>query len=161
MAVEADRVVLDTNIVVRGFINPRSSSGRILFACEQRRVVPLMSGELLGEYRATLGHPAILERYPRLNRPEITAAIERLVYVSDLYRRTGVKFALPRDPKDAPVIELAIAGQASHIITTDNDLLALAKGHDDTARRFRQRLPHTSILTPEQYLRLHVGTDEG
>lgn len=151
------RAVLDTNIVVRGFINPQSSSGRILRGCEDRRVLPLLSGEVLSEYRSTLRHPSIVERYPQLTRPEIDVSLERLLYVSDFYRQTNVRFAFPRDPKDAPLVELAIAGRATHLISVDNDLLALVKGRDDASRRFRQRLPGISVLKPEDYLRLHGG----
>lgn len=64
-----------------------------------------------------------------------------------------VEFVFPRDPKDAALIELAIAGRASHIISTDDDLLALMKGLDDAAKRFRQRLPNASIVTPEEFAR--------
>jgi predicted nucleic acid-binding protein len=92
---------------------------------------------------------------------EIDISLERLLYVSDFYRHTKAKFHLPRDPKDAAFVELAIAGQATHIITVDHDLLTLSNGRDDAGKRFRQRLPHTSLLKPEDYLRLHGNLFNG
>jgi putative PIN family toxin of toxin-antitoxin system len=107
------RVVLDTNIVVRAFINPHSHSGRVLRACQDRRVVPLLSTAVLNEYRAIISRPSLVERYPELDRPEIGVALERLLYVSDFYRRIRVHFSFPRDPKDAALIELAMTGRTT------------------------------------------------
>jgi putative PIN family toxin of toxin-antitoxin system len=146
---------LDTNIVVRGFINLQSDSGRILQACEQRRVVPLLSGPVLGEYRFILRHPSLVQRYPQLKRPEVGVALERLLYVSDFQRRVKARFPFPLDPKDSALIELAIAGKATHLITADDDLLELTKGRDEAAKRFRQRLPGISVLAPEQFVEMH------
>jgi len=153
----AHRVVLDTNIIVRAFINPNSSAGRVLLDCEERHAIPLLSAEVLREYRTIVKHPVIVARYPQLERPEVGISLERLLYVSDFYRNIKVRFEFERDPKDAPLIELAIAGRATHLISVDNDLLTLPKGRDDAAKRFRQRLPDTSIVTPEQFLHIHGG----
>ena len=59
MPILPQRVVLDTNILVRGLINRRSDSGRILLACEDRRVVSVLSKPLLGEYRSILNERPI------------------------------------------------------------------------------------------------------
>lgn len=147
------RVVLDTNILVRAFINIRSDSGRVLKACELRRVVPLLSGPVLNEYRSILRDPELVSRYPRLEQPEIALALERLLYVSDTYRRVRTRFLYPRDPKDAHLLELAIVGGATHLISTDDDLLDLPAGPDDAARRFRQRLPNLVVLKPDEFVR--------
>jgi putative PIN family toxin of toxin-antitoxin system len=67
----AYRLVLDTNVVVRGFINLNSISGRIITRCQMRRIIPLLSSAVLEEYRQVLTHPALLERYPELRRQDI------------------------------------------------------------------------------------------
>ena len=54
----------------------------------------------------------------------------------------------PSNPRDVHLLTLAIASQASALITLDNDLLTLPSSHADPARRFRQRTPRTRILTP-------------
>ena len=46
------RLVLDTNTVVRAFINVHSFSGQILKWRESRRVIPLFSPIVPAEYRA-------------------------------------------------------------------------------------------------------------
>jgi predicted nucleic acid-binding protein len=72
------RLVLDTNILVRAFINLGSDSGRILLACEKRRFVPLLSQPVLREYRLILGDPTLCSRYRQLDRPEVAVSLERL-----------------------------------------------------------------------------------
>jgi predicted nucleic acid-binding protein len=69
VANEPYRVVLDTNIMVRGLINVQSDSGRILRACEQRKAIPLLSKEVVSEYRLILSDPTITSKYPEL-QPE-------------------------------------------------------------------------------------------
>jgi putative PIN family toxin of toxin-antitoxin system len=151
---DVHRVVLDTNIVLRGFINSQSSSGHILRACERRLAIPLLSTELMGEYRAVLKHPAVVERHPQLARLQIDASLRRLRYISDFYKSIKIKFPFPRDPNDAPLIELSIAGRAAHLITADRDLLTLMSGRDDASRRLRQRLPRLEILNTDDYLEI-------
>jgi uncharacterized protein len=148
----AQRVVLDTNIVVRGLINPRCDSGRILHCCEQRRVVAVLSRALLSEYRAVLNDPALVARYPHLTPIKIRMAVERLTYVGEVLRTVSVRFDFPRDNKDEKLITLAIAGRATHLLTTDLDLLDLPEGHDDAAKRFRQRLAMIQVLAPDQFV---------
>jgi uncharacterized protein len=147
------RLILDTNIVVRAFINLQSASGLILKACERRQVLPLLSRELLAEYRAILERPALLRRYGELERPEVGVSLERLLYVSDYYRRITVRFPFPRDPKDSPLLELAIYARATHLITTDEDLLSLGTGRDAIAKQFRKRARAIKVRTPEDFIR--------
>jgi uncharacterized protein len=147
------RLVLDTNIIVRAFINLQSSSGRLLRACQDRRIVTLLSRPVLKEYRIILADEKLVSRYPQLQRPEVHVALRRLIYVSDNYRRVTARFSYPRDPKDSHLIELAIAGNATHLISTDNDLLTLPGGRDEAATRFRQRLPRIEVLKPDEFIR--------
>ena len=56
-------------------------------------------------------------------------------------------FGLERDPKDEPYINLALASQASYLVTWDRDLLELM---NDEA--FRQRFPQLTILEPPALL---------
>jgi putative PIN family toxin of toxin-antitoxin system len=149
------RIVLDTNIVIRGFVNRRSASGEILMACEQRRAIPLLSKPVLDEYRSIIRRPAIVQRYPELKRTEVEVSLERLLYVSDFYGSITRRFSFPRDPKDAPFLELAITGHATHLITADNDLLALAGGRDETSKRFRRQIPGISVVKPEEFASRH------
>jgi putative PIN family toxin of toxin-antitoxin system len=147
-------VILDTNVVLSGLVSEAGASGRVLSAAEDRRVIPLVSNPVLDEYRAVLLHPDIAARYPNLNARRVEMALHRLSYLGDYLRSLRVQFDLPRDPRDAKFIELAIAGGASHIISFDGDLLSLPTTRTDAGKRFRQRLPHVQVLEPGQFIQV-------
>ena len=149
------RIVLDTNVLVRAVVNVRSASGRILSACERRGVIALLSRPVLREYQATLFHPELVRRHLRLDRAVLKAALARLSYVGELHRSVSVRFEFRRDPRDAKFIELAIAGRATHLITSDPDLLDLKHGHDETAKRFRRRVGGLEVLEPGEFMASH------
>ena len=74
------RLVLDTNILVRGLLNQKSHSAAVLHACEQRRFIPLLSKALLKEYRYILDDSELLEHYPILDPRRVRTVLERLSY---------------------------------------------------------------------------------
>jgi uncharacterized protein len=147
------RLVLDTNTLLSGLAHPNSASGRVLAHCENRRVLLLLNRPVQAEYRRVLGSPAMLRRNPEITREAIELVLRRLRYVGEYLRQVNASFRLDRDRDDEPFIELAIAGTASHMVTSDNDLLSLTNGHDDAARRFRQRLPGVRVLRAAAFLR--------
>jgi putative PIN family toxin of toxin-antitoxin system len=144
--------VLDTNILLRGLLNIRSAVGGVVDACDQRRAVLLLSRPVLAEYRAVLTDSTMVALYPALVASKIDLALRRLRYVGDIHHALQVQFDYPRDPRDAKFIELAIAGNATHIVSGDKDLLQLASGHGDSAKRFRQRAPSVKLVDAASFL---------
>ena len=114
----------------------------------------MMSRAILSEYRSILRRPEIVEKYPELKHPRVGDAIERLIYVSEVHRRVAARFSFPRDPKDSAFLELAISGSATHLISTDLDMLSLMWGRDDASKRFRQRTA-TVVQRPEDFVSQH------
>ena len=57
-------------------------------------------------------------------------------------------FAYPRDPKDEPYINLAIAADADYLTSRDNDLLDLMQDPD-----FTTRFPGIQVLDPVSLVR--------
>lgn len=146
------RLVADTNVILRGLLNARSASGRVLELIEQRRVVVLVSNPVLSEYRTVLTDPAIINRYPVLTLERVEVALRRFRYVGDYLRVVRTKFEFARDPRDAMLLELAISGKATDLVSNDNDLLSLPSAHTDAAKRLRQRLPGLRIANPPAFL---------
>ena len=143
------RLVLDTNVLLAGLVSGESSASRkVVDALEARKAVPLLSSTVLAEYRAVLLHPAIAARFQNLTPERVGLILYRLRYIADEYNAIRARFEFPRDPRDAPFVELAIAGSATHIVTLDPDLLSLPTYRTDAGRRFRQRLPKVSVLRP-------------
>jgi uncharacterized protein len=149
---QALRVVLDTNILLRGLLNIRSSAGEVVEACDRRLVVLLLSRPVLTEYRVVLTDHKITERYPELTAEKVDVALRRLCYFGDILHPIRARFHFPRDPNDEKFLELAIAGRATHIVTADKDLLWLSAGHADAARRLRQRAPNLRVLDAQGFL---------
>ena len=147
------RLVLDTNTLLSGLANRKSASGRVLGHCESRRALLLMSRPIQTEYRRVLGSAEMMRRNPDITPEAIELVLRRLRYVGQYFGRVTSRFRLDRDPNDEPFIELAIEGSASYLVTNDNDLLSLPQGHDDTAKRFRQRLPALRVLRAAEFLR--------
>jgi putative PIN family toxin of toxin-antitoxin system len=142
------RLVLDTNVLLAGLVSESSASQKVVIALQSRTAIPLVSAQVMAEYRAVLLHPAIAARHANLTSRRVALVLHRLRYIADDYETAHVNFELPRDPLDAKFIELAIAGDATHIVTLDNDLLSLPAARDDTGKRFRQRLRGAEILQP-------------
>lgn len=119
------RIVVDTNIVMGGLINPRrSSSGRVVGLWLEDRVEVLVSPEIRGEYldiasKMRFGRrEAVEEREQKLKR---LLANARTV-------EPGIRLdCVPGDPADNRFLECAVAGRADCILTQDRHLLTLAE----------------------------------
>jgi putative PIN family toxin of toxin-antitoxin system len=118
-----------------------------LEALRDGRLELVISPEIVAEVRDVLTRPKTVRKFPALT-PE---AVE--VFVRDVEARavalTEVPrvFALARDPKDEPYINLAIASEAEYLITWDLDLLDLMGDEG-----FRQKFPTLTILDPPTFL---------
>lgn len=118
------RVVLDTNVLVRGAMSPSglaSALQQLLQASEHEFVV---STWLLQEMEDVLRRPRMWQ-YHKLDDEQIRRIVldlDRLatrVVIGDPPSTPLVK----RDPKDDPVLLTAIAGEADVICTCDDHLL--------------------------------------
>jgi len=132
-----------------------SAAADIRRAAETRRIIPLLSRPVLSEYRMVLTDLAVVAKFPEITPELVGLTIRRLLFVGDYHRAPVARFIFPRDPHDEKFIELAIASTATHLVTSDNDLLSLPMGRSDAARRFRQRLPTIQVLTPEVFVAMH------
>jgi putative PIN family toxin of toxin-antitoxin system len=144
--------VLDTNILLRGLINMQSTAGRVVEACDRRSVLLLLSKPVISEYRAVLMDKTLGNRHPELSRTKSELALSRLRYVAEILHPVNIRFEFPRDPKDAKFIELAIAAEATHLVSGDNDLLSLTGAHGEAAIRFRQRARSIRVVSAAAFL---------
>jgi putative PIN family toxin of toxin-antitoxin system len=149
------RIVLDTNALLRALADPVSPAGKLLHLVESRLVMLLLSKPVLREYRAVLNELSIRVRHAAVTPAIVEAQLKRLLYFGEYYPAPRARFCYPRDPRDEPFIELAIAGGATHLISYDLDLLSLVQSASEAARRLRRRLPRLVIVRPDQFLRAH------
>jgi uncharacterized protein len=112
------RAVLDTNILVSALIG-KGPSRSILAAFKEKRFILVTSAELLAELLDVIGRPVF-----GLSRSDQTEIIGLLGGNAHIVTPT-IHVDDCRDAKDNIVLDCALAGRATHIVTGDKDLLAL------------------------------------
>jgi len=105
------RVVIDTNVLVSGILNPHGPPGRIVDAVLSEAVIVLHDDRILAEYREVLLRPAF--GFPRA---DVDALLDFIDSAGEHLTAGGIDLVLP-DPTDLPFLEVAIAGLADALIT--------------------------------------------
>lgn len=112
------KVVLDNNLFVAAYWNPRSASARIIEASREKRVIAVASAAVRREIMRTLGQIPIEEEYRR--------AVGRLLRRAEAVRATeSLAGMIPADPEDEKYLECAVAAGADYLVSSDRHLLAL------------------------------------
>ena len=119
---KAERVVLDTNILISAALLPKGPPRAVLDMIRSENGVLLFSDETYGELRSRIVRPKF-DRYVGLSGRETYLA--QLQAVSEWVLISGAKLGC-RDPDDDKLLETALLGQADCLITGDRDLLAMS-----------------------------------
>lgn len=135
------QIVIDTNVFVGACLGTGASNA-VIASCLRGDHLPLMGAALLAENEDVLGR-AELFRGCRLNVDERSELLD--IFLASC-RWTRIYFGwrpnLP-DEGDNHLVELAVAGGASHIITRNlRDL-----------RGMELKFPGLAAVTPEEFLR--------
>ena len=123
------RVVLDTVILVRGLINPRSTCGRLVFDYADAYLT-IVSPPIVAEYLAVLWRPELLRKYrggAGGDPPAILDVIARAATVEPVETP-----AVCRDPEDDTFLAAAKPSGARWIVSEDADLLDIGT-YEETA----------------------------
>ena len=118
------RLVVDTNIIVSGLLTTSTPPALILNAVQDKKVILLVSDEVVIEYLRVLEYPHI-RRYKKITE-EVVRDLASLfieecerVEVFSLIKKS-------KDPDDDKFLSLAVHGEADFIVTGDKaDLLSL------------------------------------
>ena len=132
----ADRVVLDSNVLISAALQPKGLPRAAVEAVREARGVLLFSDETLEELRTRLMRPKF-DRY--VTRAGRLAFLARIEAVSEWVAIAGARLGC-RDPDDDKLLETALLGGVDALVTGDGDLLEMAPG---------QPVP---ILTPRAFL---------
>ena len=134
-------VVLDTSVFVSALLGPKGASRAVLRACLEGRLQPLMGAALFAEYESLMGRESVF-RGCRLSSEQRDTLLDSFLSVC---RWTTIYYGWRpnlRDEGDNHLIELAVAGSASAIVTKN-------------ARDFRSaelHFPGLRILLPDEIL---------
>jgi uncharacterized protein len=133
-------VVIDTNVFVGACLGTGAAS-RVVEACLSGRFRPLMGSALLAEHEDVLGRAALFAKC-RLSAAERSELLD--IYLATCHW-TRIYFGWRpnlRDEGDNHLVELAVAGGATHIVTLNvRDLKSM-----------ELRFPDLGIVTPTQLL---------
>lgn len=147
------RVVFDCVVFVQALASPHGPAGQCWDQAGYGRISLFVSSETLAELGEVLARPRLAKRLG------ITAQAS-LLFLSEVRRRAILvadvlpQITFPRDPKDEPYINLALACDASFLVTRDNDLLDLMKPDSDEGARFRTDFPKLQIVDPPEFLNI-------
>lgn len=105
------KVVIDTNVLVSGLLNPHGNPGRVVDLVTSQQLTPLYDDRVMAEWTEVL------------SRPKFDFDSEDVETLLDFLETQGehvVAAPLPieiRDPDDLPFLEVAVAGRASILVT--------------------------------------------
>ena len=105
------RIVLDTNVVVSGLLNPHGKPGTILQMVVSRAVTICYYARIITEYRDVLLRP----KFP-IDEAEVDAILEQIEAAGHLVVTSPLPQNLP-DPDDEPFLEVAMSGEAECLVT--------------------------------------------
>lgn len=118
--------MIDTNVLTSAMLSAEGATRRVLRACLERRIQPLVGQALLCEYEDVLGRETLFKDCI-LSAQERTDLLEALLSVSEWVK---VYFSwrpnLP-DEADNHLVELAVAGAAGRIVTYNHRHLSRAE----------------------------------
>ena len=146
------RAIFDCNTLIQAVAFENGPAARCVQLIESSRVELIFSRPTLVELRRVLGYDEVLAISPNMTSERIGAFLQRLSFRATLVRRIPHVVDYPRDPKDEPYINLAIAAKADYLVSRDNDLLALMTGHSAECKRFRQITRPLRVVNPVAFL---------
>jgi putative PIN family toxin of toxin-antitoxin system len=150
-AAAPERVVCDCNVLFQALVSPRGPARAVVDAAAQKRVGLVLSEYALREFDGVVARPHLVRRFG-VTAQGLADFVELLVLSATMINDVPQSFELPRDPKDAHYVDLAVAAGAKLIVSRDHDLLSLGDLATPEGHNFAQRFPGLQILTPPQLL---------
>ncbi|MBD2576544.1 putative toxin-antitoxin system toxin component, PIN family [Oscillatoria sp. FACHB-1406] len=136
------KIVIDTSVFISALIGQTGASREVIRRCLKKEYTSLMGNALFCEYESVMNRTEILNQCP-LEKTEVISLFSALISVSEWVHIYYSWRPNLRDEGDNHLIELAIAGNASSIVTNN------IKDFKNTTLLF----PNLSILKPEEILR--------
>ena len=113
-------VVFDTNILLSALLSPNGKPFRCLALAKIGQIESVTCQEILDEFAEKL-----LLKF-QFSEDMTQLAVDEVKSFSRFVSITGNLKAVPDDPDDDMVIDCAVIGKATHIVTGDKHLLALS-----------------------------------
>jgi len=131
------KVTLDTNVLISAFFW-EGESYRVMMKCKEGKAELVLSEDILDEFKEVLRK----EKKFCQTEESIERHLKVLRSVAAIVSPTERVNAIKEDEMDNRIIECAIAGGASYLVTKDRHLLKLKK------------YKNVEIVTPREFLSL-------
>jgi uncharacterized protein len=143
-------VLIDTNVWVSAFINPRGYPAKLKDAWLSQQFQVVVSIPLLDEIADVLARPRIRNKY-HIDSAEVNEFL-RLLSTQAITVVTTGQLHLCRDPDDDLILETALLGQARYAVSRDGDI----KGDQELIAQMQAN--GVMVLSVQQFLeRLESG----
>jgi putative PIN family toxin of toxin-antitoxin system len=153
MTEHAPRVVLDTVVFLQALITGRGPAAGCIDLLRAGRFVLLMSDATFDELRIVPLRPKLTAKYPLISSERVQSLVTEIESRAVKIAKPLPVFPLPRDPKDEPFVDLAVAGNAQFIVTWNEVHLTYLMKRDTTeGREFCARYPNIRIISPPEFL---------
>jgi len=119
------RAVIDTNILIRALIKPEGTVGPVVRRLSAGDYTLIYSEPMLKELLSKIALPRIRDKYHLTE--ESVEIVLTVIALRGEFVVPERKVRLCRDPDDDMLIEAALKGNASYVVTGDEDLLVLKK----------------------------------
>ena len=113
-------VVIDTNVWISAFLNPEGFPARLVQAGKTGNFSIVSSLPLLDELQEVLLRPRIM-KIRHSTEIDVEAYLASIAAVVQLVPISG-ELRLCRDPDDDMILETAIQGHASYVVSRDEDM---------------------------------------
>ena len=120
-------VVLDTNVIISALLSPKGAPAEIIRRWEAGEFHVVTAPPLMDELRRALAYGRV-KKHLKQPRKMVADLIKRLETVATVVASPPSLDVIQEDPADNRVLECALAGKASYIVTGDAHLLRL-KGY--------------------------------
>lgn len=141
------RAVIDTNVLISGFISRESYPAKLVDGWVEKRFEPVVSEEIIKEYREVFARDrfsALGSVEERLKLLGTLLSFEHVVLVNPQERICMVK----DDPGDDIFLECAAAGECEFIISGDQHLLKL------------KQYKNIKVITAKEFIELLKASEE-
>ncbi|MEP6756024.1 MAG: putative toxin-antitoxin system toxin component, PIN family [Chthonomonadales bacterium] len=142
------RVVFDCNIFLQAAIRDTGPSFACLAAAEAGSIELFITPQIVVEIESVFSRPKVKKSFPLLTTQYAKAFLQQVNAFTTTFIDIPTVIQYPRDPKDEPYINLAIACRADYLVTWDNDLLDLMKTSDHSGPTLLEDYPRLSIINP-------------
>lgn len=150
-------IVVDCMVILQSALSGTGPAAEVMRICGSDRVQLWMSDATWDEAADVLFRPRIRANNRRLTDESAKHLQQAISRMANWYHSPPTVFRLPRDPKDEPYLNLAIAVGARYLVSRDKDLLELMTIETLEATEFRRQYPNLTVLDPATFLQALAG----